>query len=495
MIGGPRAIWVNVSAFGARPGTEVDKVDIGPLIRRRFEICTNLTKEHSWAADKVPEIANTFWMGNEILNENLQLQSTAQTGPQLDHPLCRPRFTNISCKNHQYEWTNNYNKILLIDYVNKCLISCGTLYQGVCEKRSLENVTQVLSNNSYPNCVVNVNKSSYTVAFIGPGPAINSSSNVLYVANTFYDHLFARIPSVGSRKLSDFTLLYDDVVEEFTQSYIRFDHSRLSKFLVHYVYGFSSEGYSYILARQPRSPDDKDYRSVVVSVCQNDKKYWSYIEVPLSCRHGDQEYNLLQAAFMDSAGRNLALSLGVSLQSDVLYSVFSVGEPDSDRPTSKSALCIFPVSSIRRVIADNRRKCFNGEGKYGGGHLANPQQCGKNTEHVIDENYCGEVSANKPQIGTIPIVAEAVVTFPEESTAVVTAVGVDITHEYTVAFVGTANGHLKKISLDSNTTANVYESFPVAPGEAFKSDVSFDEEGEHLYLLTTKKVSFLVCTF
>ena len=46
-----------------------------------------------------------------------------------------------------------------------------------------------------------------------------------------------------------------------------------------------------------------------------------------------------------------------------------------------------------------------------------------------------------------------------------------------------------QVSLDSNSSANAYETVSAAPGETFKGDVAFDEEAEHIYMLTETKVS------
>ncbi|GFS14051.1 plexin A [Elysia marginata] len=428
------------------------------------------------------------------LDPDLKLKVEAVTGPQLDHHQCRPlpliQQDGGSCS-HKYTWTNNYNKIMVIDYVHQYLITCGTLFQGICEKRHLSNISTMEPPN-YTTYVVNVNQTSSTLAFIAPGPTDDPSQpdevNVLYVAETFLKNwLYSSIPPLCSRKLSDFTLAYKNR-DFYEESRLIFDKTHRNIFLVNYVYGFSSAGYSFFLARQPREIPAKEYHSVLIRLCQKDKAYRSYTEVPLVCRTKDGTYNQLQAASVGTAGRKLALSLGVSLPSKVIYAVFSSGQVTS----SRSALCVYSLDSVNRVITDAWKACFNGEGDYGGVHLKGYKSCTKNTELAITEKYCGEVKTNNPLAIPDPIVADALVTFPEVPNRVITALGVSITHEYTVAFAGTSDGHVSKVSVDSNTSANMYETVPIASGEAFKSDVAFDEEGEHLYLLTETKVSTIL---
>ena len=64
--------------------------------------------------------------------------------------------------------TNNVNKALVIDYSDSRLISCGSLFQGVCTVRSLRNISNVEQQIKEP--VVANNATASTVAFIAPGP-------------------------------------------------------------------------------------------------------------------------------------------------------------------------------------------------------------------------------------------------------------------------------------------------------------------------------------
>lgn len=55
------------------------------------------------------------------LSTNLDVVATVKTGPRND--------------------SDNINKVLLIDYSTGRLITCGSLFQGVCSVRSLQNIT------------------------------------------------------------------------------------------------------------------------------------------------------------------------------------------------------------------------------------------------------------------------------------------------------------------------------------------------------------------
>ncbi len=62
----------------------------------------------------------------------------------------------------------------------------------------------------------------------------------------------------------------------------------------------------------------------------------------------------------------------------------------------------------------------------------------------ITDHYCGDYDINHPIAGTTPIRASAALQLAD---SLVTAVTVTITHSYTVAFLGTSDGQLKKVSV------------------------------------------------
>jgi len=60
----------------------------------------------------------------------------------------------------------------------------------------------------------------------------------------------------------------------------------------------------------------------------------------------------------------------------------------------------------------------------------------------INSSYCGEVEQNGPLVGTIPLQSSPQMVFPGTQ---LTAVAVTTVNEHTVAFLGTADGHVKKV--------------------------------------------------
>ncbi len=63
-------------------------------------------------------------------------------------------------------------------------------------------------------------------------------------------------------------------------------------------------------------------------------------------------------------------------------------------------------------------------------------------DFAIEDDYCGAYELNNPIAGTKPISANAVIRFDG---TLVSSIAVTHTHDYTVAFVGTAEGTIKKV--------------------------------------------------
>ena len=102
--------------------------------------------------------------------------------------------------------TSNVNKALVIDYSDSRLISCGSIYQGVCTVRSLRNISHVEQQIKEP--VVANNATASTVAFIAPGPPNPPITQVMYVGVTYTGNgpYRSEVPAVCSRSLDSNSL-------------------------------------------------------------------------------------------------------------------------------------------------------------------------------------------------------------------------------------------------------------------------------------------------
>ena len=328
------------------------------------------------------------------LSETLVQEKAITTGPKDDSPNCPPEgkecvCSTPNCDDFIRKPTNSISKALVIDYRGGKLIACTNLFQGHCEKRHLQDISQ-MDDHVFKSIVPN-DEISPAVVFIGPGPSkevLDTGQSqgrlVLYVGATrstqgldLYKDL---VPNLSSRDLDTFDLSAQDISRS---TKIDLEYRQRSTFRVNYIDGFISGGFSYVVAIQPQMLDvqNSDYVSKIIRVCQKDRKFYSFAEVDLQCHHNGQLYNILRAIDVAHPGAHLARSLGLSHlppltdTEDVLFALFARSESKSMDPLDDSVMCVFPLKEIRRTFTENIQDCFRGVGNTGPAHISDPDLC------------------------------------------------------------------------------------------------------------------------
>lgn len=206
--------------------------------------------------------------------------------------------------------------------------------------------------------------------------------------------------------------------------------------------------------------------------------------MPVDCisdQQGGTKYNLVRAAYLGNPGSDLAENLGVTIKDDVLFAVFSEGK--GNVPTNRSALCIYPLKTIRRKFMQNIKACFNGQGPRGLDFISPSMPCVQTKLQTISEDFCG-LDVNSPLGGEQPIAAVPVLIFDTE----LTAVSSTTTSGFTVVFIGTKTGHLKKVVIETGSSAIEYADIPIEDNSPVNADMFFDKTEMHLYSMTRRKV-------
>lgn len=81
---------------------------------------------------------------------------------------------------------------------------------------------------------------------------------------------------------------------------------------------------------------------------------------------------------MGLAGSELAASLGITAQDEVLFVVFAKSLDKNEvynKPSNSSALCVFALSAVHRKFTQNIQHCYNGNGNQGLDFVNPPKQC------------------------------------------------------------------------------------------------------------------------
>ncbi|KFD65944.1 hypothetical protein M514_03899 [Trichuris suis] len=417
------------------------------------------------------------------LDANLRLIQRIRTGPDLDSPQCN---YNGDCilSGVVRSMTDNYNQILLIHPARRVLIACGTLFQGVCTVRRLDDLNKLEYDADKHAVPVAANEpNSSTAAFLGPGLDGNFADPVLYVGASFtHEDYREHFPAVCSRTLRKerlFQLVDPGDIAGQSAMVLKSDHR--SDFVVHYKGGFVDNGYAYWVAVQRQSLDLlSPLRSKLLRVCTSDKRFESYSEIPLECLGPDNSnYNAVQAFYVGPLGSDFG-------SQHYFVGLFAKEPTGAGRPEPQSAICLFSMNDIRSAFWYNLQRCHSGIDTWNLPHFGLNQRC-----HNVSGLRAppGEELCQRARVGgTIPATSIAAKMYDGEK---LTSIAVDrLDAGGTVLLVGTVRGTWKKLLLESTSRAREYEEQSIVGDRRapIKPDVLFDADRQHVYLMTDDEV-------
>ncbi|XP_076860154.1 plexin-B3 [Brachyhypopomus gauderio] len=409
------------------------------------------------------------------LSADLQLLSWSKTGPKLDSPDCLPPIDPSYCT--QARDTDNTNKLLLLEEhgeEGRSLIVCGTVLQGICEKRSLQNVSRVMYQTANPVDTQYVAANNPRVSSVGV-VVEEMGVRLMLVGRGYTSKGPGGIPPITTRRLAA------------QQSAPAFSHEELGKLVVgsyseynnQFVKAFLHGKHVYFLFSRRDTRNTREYRTYVSRVCVGDSSFYSYVEVPLDCSAG---YNLAQAA-----------TLGARHDRHALFVAMAAGQASTPTPVPRSALCVYDMADLDAAIQQTQRLCYTAEGKDAGGADAAyieyevSSTCLKLPQESVSEYPCGGEHTPSPIASVNPVYAKPAFTRATQITAV--AVATEAGH--TIAVLGDRSGQLHKVFLHVNGTGALYDSVEVDTDSPVNADLLLDKTGHNVYVLTERKVTRL----
>ncbi|CDQ83609.1 unnamed protein product [Oncorhynchus mykiss] len=355
------------------------------------------------------------------LNRTLSVEVEKRTGPVEDNLLCHaPQLPQAPCE-HPKSLTDNFNKLLELDREQGVLVVCGSVYQGFCELRKMENISQIAVEFP-PQGEKTVFPSMLNIAANHP--------NASTVGLIFRSHGGNTRLLVGATYTGVGTTLFTYDINPSEDNVFKIKQEVKQKNKLNFVHAFIQKTYSYIAINNDANMGHKESQpnSILARICldtENPRKSTSesrkltesFIQMPLQCGYNGNIYNRLS----------------------YLFGVFT----KSDR---KSALCAFRFSDIEEEIRQGRRNCSNspssevqvldsviqGSGAacvHKGNLVLQPEQ--------LD---CGAAHLQHPLALQRPLRAT-----PLFESLGLSSVAVDNVHHHTVVFLGTSTGRLRKV--------------------------------------------------
>nr|XP_015203544.1 PREDICTED: plexin-B1 [Lepisosteus oculatus] len=412
------------------------------------------------------------------LSSDLQLKMEVKTGPVEDSKECLPPIDK-ACTHARL--TNNHNKLLLVNPYSGELITCGSVHQGICEKRGLDSIKNILFRTERPVDTQYVAANDPNVTTVGMVAKSRDQLPVLFVGRGYASSL----PPISTRNLVSKPIFsYEDTAKLAVAG-------RLSEYDHHFIKAFSHRSSVYFLFyRRDLKSQSREYKTYVSRICLDDTSYYSYVEVPLVCRTAEKRYNLLQAAHLGLPSLRPGARRQEMLE-EVLVGVFSTGEANTGKTGEESALCKYTLDEINRQINSTRDLCYTRDGRSeGGGEAAYIEyevksNCANLPLNTLDAYPCGSDHTPSPMASRVAVETMAIWENPK---ARLTAVAVSVMEDHIIAFLGDSKGNLHKVFLDASGKAEKYATITIQPNAVIGSDLLLDQSQEYLYIMTNSLI-------
>lgn len=318
------------------------------------------------------------------LNGTLDVEVEQSTGPVEDNLLCHaPQLPQAPCE-HPKTLTDNHNKLLELDPGQGVAVVCGSVYQGFCELRKLENISEIAvefpprgEKTVFPS-MLNIAANHPNASTVGlvfrshggdtrllVGATYTGAGTAFFPKNHSKEDLrFENTPEIAIRSLNiqDLSRLFTYDINPSEDNVFKIKQEVKTKNKLNFVHAFVHKTYSYIAINNDAKSGHKESQpnSILARICldtdhsprksnsgpESRKLTESYIQMPLQCGLSGNIYNRLLSVYP------VDIHTDSGAAEPYLFGVFA----RSDR---KSALCAFRFGDVEEEIRQGRRSCSN----------------------------------------------------------------------------------------------------------------------------------------
>ncbi|XP_059358937.1 plexin-D1 isoform X2 [Carassius carassius] len=439
------------------------------------------------------------------LNATLAREVETRTGPVLDNPLCHaPQLPQATCE-HQKTLTDNHNKLLVLDRAQGVLLACGSVFQGFCELRAMDNASLLAvrfpqdGTTVFPS-MLNIAANHENASTVGlifrshGGPRLLVAATYTGMGSEYFpknhskeDLRFENTPEIAIRSLDTANLgrLFTYDINPSEDNVFKIKQEVKQKNKLSFVRAFVHKSYSYIAINNDANAGVKESQpnGILARICldtdaprrsaESRKLTESYIQMGLQCGSNENIYNrLLSICPADISG--------AAGPEPHLFGVFA-------RTGGQAAVCAFRVLEVEERIRHGRSNCSSGRNSnvhvldsviQGSGAECERKGAIKLQEEQLN---CGAAHLQHPLALRRPLRARPIYEAPGLS-----SIAVDNVHNRTVVFLGTSRGRLRKLSLLANLSVANQWSLKLTANEPVHHIMTFDpSDHNYLYLMTT----------
>ncbi len=394
-----------------------------------------------------------------LLSDSLVKQQEHVTGPKHSDGRCFPKAWNVPPENicdDSKALTDFHNQLFLLNETSSVssdtLVVCGSVVSGECNFYSAENVSSILisavevlskSSTVHVPVLVGTEATLSTAAVI----ATAHGDSALYVA-TYRERSSLQLvtkPVMNVVSLERSDLLKQLGSLDFTQWIGMGIESRPRQ-------SFTSGQFVYFTSYQEDRTNTRAYRTVLSRICKDDSglgssssTLYGYMEATIKCQNSSHSFSFLTSQTIFNPGKALQTALNLSSSEDLLIALFAeTYDKNTDILNGDFAVCIYKMADIEQKFKETQDKCRKGDSSIMKGF----ERDGTNTESCTDLTAIWNEQSCSPPDGTSVLleVGSVILSQPAfiKRTFEITSVAVAVVGKSTVAFFGTANGHLLK---------------------------------------------------